>query len=372
MAETKRMTAEQVVSYLLEEEGLDFLRESLCWVVQQLMEAEVSELIGAAHGERSEERLTHRNGYRARRWDTRAGELELAIPKLRRGSYFPSFLEPRKRSEQALVAVIQEAYVAGVSTRKVDQVVETLGLRVSKSEVSRICAGLDEHVEAFRQRPLEGRYPYLFLDAKVEKVRDGGRVVRKCLVIAHGVHESGRREVIGLDVGESETEAFWRSFLRGLVKRGLLGVELVVSDAHAGLKAAIAQVLGCSWQRCSVHFLRESLGHARKEQQGMLAALLRPIFNAADSDSARALLGEALERLRAPLPKVATLLEDAEEDLLAFYTFPPDHWRKIRSTNPLERLNREIGRRTDVVGIFLRVLLQFDAVLSGRVVGSCG
>jgi putative transposase len=352
MAETKRMTAEQVVSYLLEEEGLDFLRESLCWVVQQLMEAEVSELIGAAHGERSEERLTHRNGYRARRWDTRAGELELAIPKLRRGSYFPSFLEPRKRSEQALVAVIQEAYVAGVSTRKVDQVVETLGLRVSKSEVSRICAGLDEHVEAFRQRPLEGRYPYLFLDAKVEKVRDGGRVVRKCLVIAHGVHESGRREVIGLDVGESETEAFWRSFLRGLVKRGLLGVELVVSDAHAGLKAAIAQVLGCSWQRCSVHFLRESLGHARKEQQGMLAALLRPIFNAADSDSARALLGEALERLRAPLPKVATLLEDAEEDLLAFYTFPPDHWRKIRSTNPLERLNREIGRRTDVVGIF--------------------
>src|SRR5712691_6670315 len=244
MAETKRMTTEQVVGYLLEGEGRDFLRESLSWVVQQLMEVEVSELIGAEHGERSEERLTHRNGYRPRRWDTRAGELELAIPKLRRGSYFPSFLEPRRRSEQALVAVIQEAYVAGVSTRKVDQVVESLGLRVSKSEVSRICAGLDEQVEAFRQRPLEGRYPYLFLDAKVEKVRDGGRVVRKCLVIAHGVHESGRREVIGLDVGESETEAFWRSFLRGLVSRGLLGCELVVSDAHAGLKAAIAQVLG--------------------------------------------------------------------------------------------------------------------------------
>jgi len=352
MAETKRMTAEQVVSYLLEEEGLDFLRESLLWVVQQLMEVEVSELIGAERGERSEERLTHRNGYRSRRWDTRAGELELAIPKLRRGSYFPSFLEPRKRSEQALVAVIQEAYVAGVSTRKVDQVVESLGLRVSRSEVSRICQGLDEQVEAFRERPLEGGYPYLFLDAKVEKVRDGGRVVRKCLVIAHGVHESGRREVIGLDVGESETEAFWREFLHGLVRRGLLGCELVVSDAHAGLKAAIAQVLGCSWQRCSVHFLRESLGHARKEQQGMLGALLRPIFNATDGDSARALLGDALERLRAPLPKVATLLEQAEEDLLAFYCFPPDHWRKLRSTNPLERLNREIGRRTDVVGIF--------------------
>ena len=314
---------------------------------------EVSELVGAGRGERApQERLTHRNGYRPRRWDTRAGELELAIPKLRRGSYFPSFLEPRKRSEQALVAVIQEAYVAGVSTRKVDQVVETLGLRISKSEVSRICSGLDEQVEAFRGRPLEGRYPYLFLDAKIEKVRDGGRVVRKCLVLAHGVHESGRREVIGLGVGEAETEAFWRSFLRSLVERGLSGVELVVSDAHPGLKAAIAQVLGSAWQRCSVHFLREALGHARKEQQGMLAALLRPIFNAATREQARELLGEALERLRTPLPKLAALLEQAEEDLLAFYACPPEHWRKLRSTNPLERLNREIGRRTDVVGIF--------------------
>ena len=211
MAETKRMTAEQVVSYLLEEEGLDFLRESLRWVVQQLMEAEVSELIGAGRGERNPERLTHRNGYRQRAWSTRAGEIELAIPKIRRGSYFPSFLEPRKRSEQALVAVVQEAYVAGVSTRKVDQLVESLGLRISKSEVSRVCAGLDEQVEAFRNRPLEGRYPYLWLDAKVEKVRDGGRVVPKALVLAYAVHESGYREVIGLDVGECETEAFWRT-----------------------------------------------------------------------------------------------------------------------------------------------------------------
>ncbi len=353
MAETKRMTAEQVVSYLLEEDGADFLRESLRWVVQQLMEVEVSELIGAERGERApEERLTQRNGYRPRRWDTRAGELELAIPKLRRGSYFPSFLEPRRRSEQALVAVVQEAYVAGVSTRKVDQVVESLGLRVSKSEVSRICQGLDEQVEAFRSRPLEGRYPYLWLDAKVEKVRDGGRVVRKCLVLAYAVHESGYREVIGLDVGEAETEAFWRSFLRSLVERGLAGVQLVVSDAHAGLKKAIAQVLGCPWQRCTVHFLRETLGHARREQQPMLAALLRPIFNAESGEAARELVGGALERLREPLPKVAALLEDAEEDLLAFYSFPADHWRKLRSTNPLERFNREIGRRTDVVGIF--------------------
>ena len=355
MAETKRMTAEQVVSFLLEgEEGLDFLRESLAWVVQQLMEAEVSELIGAGRGERSEERLTHRNGYRARRWDTRAGELELAIPKLRRGSYFPSFLEPRRRSEQALVSVVQEAYVAGVSTRKVDQVVESLGLRISKSEVSRICQGLDEQVDAFRNRPLEGRYPYLWLDAKVEKVRDGGRVVRKCLVLAYAVHESGYREVIGLDVGECETEAFWRSFLRSLVERGLSGVELVVSDAHAGLKKAIAQVLGCPWQRCTVHFLRESLGHVRKDQQGMVAALLRPIFNADAGETGRELVGDALERLRKPLPKLAALLEEAEEDLLAFYVCPADHWPKLRSTNPLERVNREIGRRTDVVGIFLR------------------
>jgi putative transposase len=353
MAETKRITADQVVGYLLEGDGLDFLRESLSWVVQQLMEAEVSELIGADRGQRApDERLTHRNGYRMRTWSTRAGELELAIPKIRRGSYFPSFLEPRRRSEQALVSVVQEAYVAGVSTRKVDQVVESLGLRISKSEVSRICAGLDEQVDAFRNRPLEGRYPYLWLDAKVEKVRDGGRVVRKALVLAYAVHESGYREVIGLDVGECETEAFWRSFLRGLVERGLRGVRLVVSDAHAGLKKAIAQVLGCPWQRCSVHFLREAVGHARREQQPMLAALLRPIFGTDSGEQARELVGAALERLQKPLPKVATLLEEAEEDLLAFYSFPVDHWPKLRSTNPLERVNREIGRRTDVVGIF--------------------
>src|ERR1700758_5570308 len=320
MAETKRMTSEEVVGYLLEGEGLDFLRESLVWVVQQLMEAEVSELIGAARGERAPEgRLTHRNGYRGRAWATRAGEIELAIPKLRRGSYFPSFLEPRRRSEQALVSVVQEAYVAGVSTRKVDQVVESLGLRISRSEVSRVCAGLDEQVEAFRNRPLEGRYPCLWLDAKVEKVRDGGRVVQKALVLAYAVHESGYREVIGLDVGECETEAFWKGFLRSLAKRGLTGVQLVVSDAHAGLKAAIGQVLACPWQRCTVHFLRETLGHVRKDQQGMVAALLRPIFNADDREQARELVGDALDRLRKPLPKVAALLEDAEEGLLGFY-----------------------------------------------------
>jgi putative transposase len=348
MTETKRMTAEQVVSYLMEGEGLDFLRESLGWMVQQLMEAEVTDLVGAAHGERApEERLTQRNGYRARSWATRAGEIELAIPKIRRGSYFPSFLDPRRRSEQALVSVVQEAYVAGVSTRKVDQVVESLGLRISKSEVSRICEGLDEQVEAFRSRPLEGRYPYLWLDAKIEKVRDGGRVVRKALVLAYAVHESGYREVIGLDVGESETEAFWRGFLRGLVERGLTGVQLVVSDAHPGLKKAIAQVLGCPWQRCTVHFLREMIGHVRRDQQGMLSALIRPIFQADNGAKAREFVTAALERLEAPLPKIHELLSEAEEDLLAFYAFPTDHWPKLRSTNPLVEaaLDQPVGAR---------------------------
>src|SRR5215203_2940144 len=293
-----------------------------------------------------------RNGYRSRRWDTRAGEIELQIPKLRQGSYFPSFLAPRKRSEQALVSVVQQAYVCGVSTRRVDQLVESLGLRISKSEVSRVCALLDEQVEAFRARPLEGRYPYLFVDAKVEKVRAGGRVVRKCVVIAHGVHETGRREIIGLDVGEAETEAFWTEFLRGLVACGLVGVQLVISDAHAGLKAAIAKVLGCSWQRCTVHFLRDCLGHARKDQHGLLAALIRPIFNADSLTQARDRLSEAVAHLDGRLAKVASMLEDAEPDILAFYAFPGSHWRKLRSTNPLERFNREIGRRTDVVGIF--------------------
>ncbi len=252
MAGVERMTIEEVLRKVLLEDHADVVRESVRWVAAQLMESEVtSELVGAELGERRpEDRATHRNGYRQRRWDTRAGEIELQLPKLRQGSYFPSFLQPRKRSEQALVAVVQQAYVCGVSTRRVDQLVESLGLRVSRSEVSRISKGLDEQVDAFRTRPLEGRYPYLFVDAKVEKIRDGGRVARKCVVIAHAVHESGRR----LDVGEAETEVFWREFLRSLVKRGLVGVQLAISDAHPGLKAALAQVLGAPWQRCTVHY----------------------------------------------------------------------------------------------------------------------
>jgi transposase-like protein len=274
------MTVEEVLRQVLREEHGDVVRESVRAVAQELMEAEVSELIGAQRGERTEDRATHRNGYRPRRWDTRAGEIELQIPKIRQGSYFPSFLQPRKRSEQALVSVVQQAYVCGVSTRRVDQLVESLGLRISKSEVSRIAGMLDEQVTAFRERPLEGRYPYLFVDAKVEKVRDGGRVHRKCVVIAHAVHETGRREIIGLDVGAAETEAFWREFLRSLVARGLVGVQLAISDAHPGLKAALATVLGAPWQRCTVHFLRDLRGHVRRDQHDALGAIIRSIFTA--------------------------------------------------------------------------------------------
>jgi putative transposase len=352
MAGAERMTIEEVVRRVLGEEHGDVIRESVRLVAQELMEAEVCELIGAAHGERTADRATHRNGYRPRRWDTRAGEIELQIPKIRQGSYFPSFLQPRKRSEQALVSVVQQAYVCGVSTRRVDQLVESLGLRISRSEVSRIAGLLDEQVQAFRERPLEGRYPYLFVDAKVEKVRDGGRVQRKCVVIAHAVHETGRREIIGLDVGPAETEAFWREFLRSLVARGLIGVELAISDAHPGLKAALAQVLGAPWQRCTVHFLRDLRGHVRRDQHDALGAIIRSIFTAPDGDQARQRLRDAITQLEHRLPKVAALIEEAETDVLAFYAFPAEHWSKLRSTNPLERFNREIGRRTDVVGIF--------------------
>ncbi len=353
MADTPRITAQELVGKLMSEEHADLLKEAVAWLCAELMEAEVAAQIGAAHGERTSERITNRNGYRPRGFDTRVGEIELAIPKLRSGTYFPSFLEPRTRGEQALVAVVQEAYVNGVSTRKVDRLVQQLGLAgMSKSTVSRLCRGLDEQVRAFRERPLEGRYAYLWLDAKIERVREPGGVRHKCLVIAYGVHESGRREVIGLDVGEAETEAFWREFLRSLRARGLQGVRLCVSDAHQGLKNAIAQVLGCPWQRCTVHFLRDMLGHCARAHQPMIATAIRQIFNADSLTDARARLAEVADRLGDLSPKVAELLVGAEEDLLAFYALPKEHWTKLRSTNPLERVNREIGRRSDVVGIF--------------------
>jgi putative transposase len=354
MAEGPRMTAADLVDKLLASEHADVLRESVAWLVGELMEAEVSGLTGAELGERApDRRQAQRNGYRPRRWDTRVGELELAIPKLRTGSYFPSFLEPRRRAEQALVAVVPEAYVNGVSTRKVDRLVEQLGLRgMTKDQVSRLCRGLDEQVSVFRERPLAGAYPYLWLDAKVERVREPGGVRHKALVIAYGVHETGRREVVGLDVGEAETESFWRAFLRSLRARGLDGVQLVVSDAHTGLHTAIAKVFGCRWQRCTVHFLRDMLGHVNRTQQPLVSGAIRGIFTAGSAAEARERLGQVVDQLRPHAPKVTRLLEDAEADLLAFYGFPAEHWSKLRSTNPLERVNREIGRRSDVVGIF--------------------
>ena len=326
MAREGRMTAaREIASEVIATEHGDVLREAVQRMVREVMEVEIEQLTGAELGERApNERTAQRNGYRQRRWDTRVGEIELEIPRLRSGgSYMPSFLEPRKRCEQALVAVVQEAYVNGVSTRKVDRLVEQMGLRgLSKDQVSRMCAGLDEQVQAFRQRPLEGRYPYVWLDAKIERVREPGGVRQKALVVAYGVHESGRREILGIDLGESETEAFWTEFLHSLRARGLHGVQLVVSDAHEGLKTAIGRVIGASWQRCTVHFLRDMLGHVSRAQQPVVATALRQIFAAESETEARTTLGEVAQRLRGPARKVAELLEAAEDDLLGYYRFP--------------------------------------------------
>jgi putative transposase len=354
MAESQSMTTPEVVAKTLIEEHADFLREAVAMVAAQLMEAEIAGEIGAGRGEVSPGRATHRNGYRQRPWETRVGEIDLAVPRKRSGAaYFPSFLEPRRPCEQAIVGVVMEAYVNGVSTRKVDRLVEQLGISsMSKDRVSALCRALDERVEAFRSRPLEGAFPYLWLDAKHLKVRDRGSVRSKALVIAYGVHESGRREVIGIEIGETESEAFWVAFLRSLIARGLSGVRLAISDEHQGLKTAICRVLACPWQRCTVHFVRNMHGHCRRDERGLVSAALREIFDAPDANTARERCGAVLERFRSAVPKVAELLEAAEEDLLAFYRFPKPHWSKLRSTNPLERVNREIGRRADVVGIF--------------------
>jgi len=349
-----RMALLELLRQYRGEPEADALREGLRWLAQQLMEAEASELVGAQRYERSPSRANYRNGYRPRRWDTRLGTIELQVPKLRWGSRFPSLLEPRRRAERALLAVVQEAYVQGVSTRRVDQLVEALGLRgLSKSQVSRICAELDRQMERFRERPLSGEYPYMWLDARAVKVRQDGRVVNMAAVIAVGVRETGQREVLGAGAGAAETYEFWLAFLRHLVGRGLRGVRLVISDAHQGLRRAIAEALpGASWQRCRVHFMRNLLARVPRHAQPMVAALVRTVFAQPDQASARQQLEQVAGALERRFPQVAALLQEAAEEVLAYMAFPLEHWRQVHSTNVLERLNREVARRFDVVGIF--------------------
>ncbi len=332
----------------------DSLREMVRVMSQMLMELEVEEQVGAERYERTTERTTQRNGYRDREWDTRVGTVPLRIPKVRSGSYFPSLLEPRRRAERALWAVVQSAYVEGVSTRKVDDLVQALGMTgIDKSRVSRICKELDKVVEGFRNRPLEGKHPYVWLDALYLKVRQNHRIVSMAVIIAIGVRETGEREVLSFEVGASETEEFWVSFLRELVRRGLKGVQLVISDAHEGLKAAASQVLvGATWQRCRVHFMRNVLAHVPKREKSVVAAALRTIFAQPDREAAEKQLAEVVAAMRPRWSKAAGVVENAAADVLSHMDFPPEHWSRIRSTNPLERLNREIKRRTDVVGVF--------------------
>lgn len=349
-----RMDVTAFVGKLLEEDDADLLREGVKVLAQALMESEVSAQIGAEPYERTSGRTAYRNGYRSRTWDTRVGTIELKIPKVTQGSYFPSLLEPRRRAEKALASVIQEAYVKGVSTRKVDDLVRALGMDgISKSEVSRICKALDRDVATFRNRSIDQEMPYLWLDATYHKVREADRVLSLATVVAVGVSDTGERCVLGVDCGPSEDHVFWTQFLRALVKRGLKGVRLVISDAHHGLVHAIAKVLsGAQWQRCRVHFMRNILSTVPKGAQETVAAFVRTIFYQADHASALAQLHEVATSLGTRFPHASELLLDAAEDILSHLHFPPEHRRRLHSTNPLERLHKETKRRTYVVGIF--------------------
>ncbi len=349
------MTIDRIALKELVEKGsdADLLREMIAFIASRMMELEVEGLTGAGHGERSPARINQRNGYRERTWETRAGTVALEIPKLRKGSYFPAFLEPRRASEKALTAVIQEAYVQGVSTRSVDDLVKAMGMTgISKSQVSRLCAEIDERVKAFLDRPIEGSWPYLWIDATYVKVRESGRIVSVAVIIAVGVNSDGRREVLGMAVGPSEAEPFWTKFLRSLTRRGLRGVKLVISDAHEGLKAAAGKVLSSTWQRCRVHFMRNALAHVGTSQRPMVAAAIRTAFTQETAEAAHEEWRAVADRLRERFRKLAELMDEAEDDVLAHMAFPKHHWRQLHSTNPLERLNGEIKRRTDVVAIF--------------------
>jgi transposase-like protein len=353
MADELRMALAEVLRKAGVEQA-DFLREGVRVLAEELMEMELAEHLGAERHERTADRTGYRNGHRERPWDTRVGTIELKVPRVRDGSFFPSLLEPRRRAERALVAVVQEAYLQGVSTRRVDDLVQALGMQgISKSQVSRLCAELDKEVERFRTRKLEGPYPYVWLDGTFVKVRENGRVVSQAVVIAIAVTTSGEREVLGMDVGPSESGAFWLAFLRDLAARGLSGVKLVISDAHAGLKAAIGTVLqGASWQRCRVHFMRDALALVPKSAQQMVAATIRTVFAQPDAAAAREQWRRVADTFRTRFSRLAEMLDAAEADVLAYANFPAAHWHQVWSNNPLERLNKEVKRRTDVVGIF--------------------
>jgi transposase-like protein len=349
------MTDDRMALIELIEKGADadLVREMLAFAAERIMELEIEARTGAGHGSRSRDRTNHRNGYRERPWETRAGRIDLEIPKLRKGTYLPSFLEPRRTAEKALVAVIQEAYVKGISTRSVDDLIKAMGgSGISKSQVSRLVEEIDERVDAFLARPIEGEWPYLWIDATYLKVRDGGRIVSTAVIIAVGVNTDGRREVLGVATGPSEAEMFWKGFLRSLADRGLRGVRLVVADDHKGLRAAAAKVFHATQQRCRVHWMRNALAHAGPKQRPAVVAILKTIFAQETAGAARDQWGKVADALREKYPKLAAMMDASRDDVLAYMDFPREHWAQIASTNPIERLNGEVKRRSDVVGIF--------------------